>query len=118
MKTYFVLTLIAFQLDAFATEATVECHPENPHAAYSLSVFPDELVKVETHAFISGHVWSSIDHLEGVITEPAQIGGLNTVEFVIDTKEQNSKKKTYHFILKRPWESEIVSKCDITVIVK
>jgi hypothetical protein len=120
MKSIMVLLTVftVFQMNAFASATTVECLPQNPHSVYSLKIPHGELVKVETHAFISGHIWSSKDQIEGVITEPAQVGGLNSVEFLIDTKEQNAKKKTYHFILKRPWENEIVAKCDVTVAVK
>jgi hypothetical protein len=114
-----LMLFVAFHtLETYATEAKIDCMPEQAQTNYAVKTSFGNLVRVETHAYISGHVWSSQDGIVGMIKRPAPMGGLNTVEFIIDTTEQRERKKTYHFILKRPWEEEVVAKCDVMVKLK
>lgn len=93
----------------------LECDMNKKNSKIAITVNSGDEVKVIGHEFMSGHRWVSLDGLESETTSPAPIGGRSTVEFTIQTRNQNERTKTYKFEFKRSWENKIVSKCSVSV---
>jgi hypothetical protein len=98
--------------------ATVVCSPGNPTTELAAKVKSGSIVQVLAYEFISGHLWTSEDGIERKLIKPAKMGGTATIQFLIDTGNQQTPSKAYSFILKRPWEPNAVSTCKVTVLKK
>lgn len=70
---------------------------------------------VQAHEYMSGYRWKSEQGLQRTVIVGNDLGSVNTVEFLIDEKLQNSRSQTYTFVLKRSWESHVISTCRVTV---
>jgi hypothetical protein len=118
-KLALVLPLLTlFFVFSARAETSAECNPSNEPTTITVEVSPGEEVPVLTHALMSGHLWSSLDGLEGTRLVRAPIGGSDTVRFAIDTSSQENQSQDYVFILKRPWEPNPVTTCTVTVKIK
>lgn len=112
-----ILSVLVLML-SYSSFAQVNCKHYEPKGQQKITVAPDALVKVSASESISGHQWSSKQDLERIVVKPAELGGINSIMFEIDTKLQRASSQTYTFVYKRPWEKEIVATCKVLVRIK
>ncbi len=118
MKVLMLINFILFISSSFCFANKLECDMSALEKNLSTIVIKGSEIFIEGHEFISGHQWISIDGLESEIVEQAELGTTNTVVFVIKTADQQDTTKTYKFVYMRPWETEVLSNCNVKVTIK